>query len=657
MDNNNNYQQYGQNQNNNYQQPYNQNTNSNYQQPYSQNTNSNYQQPYNQNTNNNYQQPYNQNTNSNYQQPYNQSTNNNYQQPYGQNTYSNYQQPYNTNNTYQQPYGQNPSFNNGSYTEGYKKKTPTGMYILLIAVIIFFAVIIIAMSSVMHSMLTQKDEKGGNQKNNDNMLISDVEESTDENDDETEEDIKELSVPQLEKFQESPDKQSEGVMVYLTWNTVENADGYEIEDVETEKDSDSEPYKRTIFTPDTYFETGASVPINIQVRVRAYKNKDGGKIYSEWSEVSECNLSDFMKNKDIKTSKTPVYYVKVNNYHLPIYKDASYENPAHDYITDRGKYTIIKRSGHWGQLKSGAGWINLDDADNFGAVYGREKAYISTDKDPLTIRYAPLKSSEAQGYIPRGESIYIYYIDVEGWYYVRYKDTDGFIDERYVTLGKAPDKFESYKLEISNYNLPVYKEPKYSSKIKTHIRDREIYTIVEEDDKGNWGKLLSGDGWINLSDATYFGKTGYPETAYVSTNKDPLSLRQGPDTNADVLTEIPKGTVIEVREIYMDDNNPDKASKDWYYVYYKNKEGFVSAKYVTLGEPETTETTTEEEEKTETTTEKTEPPETEPVYTDPPETEPVYTEPPVVTDPPVTEPPAVNEDLPSDFDNWADDYS
>ena len=591
MDNNNNYQQYGQNPNN----------NGNSYQQYGQNPNgSNYQQ-YGQNPNG-----------SNYQQ-------------YGQNP----------NNSNYQPYIQNQT----SYTDGYKKKTPVGIYIILIAVIILFAVIIISMSAVMRSMMDNGDEKGGSKKSNDNMLVADVEEDTDEETDddeeETEEDVTELSVPDVGRFQESPDKQENGVMVYVTWNAVENADGYEIEYTETENDTGSEPYKRTVFTPDTYFETGASVPINIQVRVRAYKNKDGGKIYSGWSEISECNLAEFMKNRNIKASSKPVYYVRINNYHLPIYKDASYENPAHDYISDRGTYTIIERSGHWGKLKSGAGWINLDDADNFGNTYGREKAYISTEKDPLTIRYAPLQDSKAQGYIPRGETVYVYYIDADGWYYVRYKDADGFIDKRYVTLGKAPAKFESYKLEVNNYNLPVYKDSKYSSKIKTHIRDREVYTIVETDDSGKWGKLLSGDGWINLIDARKFGKTGSPEEAYVTTNRDPLSLRQGPDMGADVLAEIPKGEIIEVCEIYMDDNNPNKASKEWYYVRYKNKEGFVSAKYVTLGEPETTETTTEQTE-TETTTEETEPP-----VTDPPETEPIYTEPPV-TEPPVTEPPIID---------------
>lgn len=603
MDNNNNFQQYGQNPSNN---------GNNYQQ-YGQNPNnngSNFQQ-YGQNPNNN---------GNNYQQ-YNQT----------QTSYAgNYQQPVN--------FQQNPV----NYTDGYqpiKKKTPSGLYIILIAVVILFAVIIISMSAVMRAMMDGGDKKDEIKNNNDNILISDTEENTDkktdsedeEDDEETEEDISELSVPDISRFQKTPDKHDNGVTVYVTWNAVENADGYEIEDSETE--NDSEPYRRTIYTSDNYFETGASVPINIQVRVRAYKNKDDGKIYSGWSEVSECNLSDFMKN--IKVSSTPIYYVKINNYHLPIYKDANPDNPTNDYINDRGTYTITERQGHWGKLKNGSGWINLDDADNFGNTYGREKAYISTEKDPLTIRYAPLIDSKAQGYIPRGENIYIYYIDIEGWYYVRYKDADGFIDKRYVTLGKAPDKFESYKLQINNYNLPVYKEAKYKSKITTHIRDREIYTIVETDDDGKWGKLLSGDGWINLSDANKFGSTGTKEKAYVTTKSAPLSLRQGPDMNADVLTEIPKGEIIEVCEIYMDDNNPNKASKEWYYVRYNNKEGFVSAKYVTLGEPPETETTTEQTE-TETTTEKTEPP-----VTEPPETEPPVIAPPV-TEPPETEPPVID---------------
>ncbi len=607
--------------------------NNNNQQNYNQYTDNNITQQYNADNNNFQQYGQNPNYNGNNYQQYGQNFNNNpYGQPYNYNQPNNFQPQNNyipPQNNFQQPY-------NMQYANTPKKKSPTAMYVVLIAIIILFAVIIISMSAVMRSIMNTRDEKGGNKKNNDNMLIADTEETTDEETDE-DEDVSELSVPAISKFQKNDDTETDGVMVYVTWSAVENADGYEIEAVETENTPDAEPYKRNVVTSDTYFETGASVPMNIKVKVRAYKNVDGDNIYSEWSEISECNLSEYMKDKNIKVSSTPVYYVKINNYHLPIYKDASYENPAHDYINDRGNYTITERSGHWGKLKSGAGWINLDDADNFGSTYGREKAYISTEKDPLTIRYAPLTDSKAQGYIPRGETVYVYYIDVDGWYYVRYKGTDGFLDKRYVTLGKAPAKFESYKLEVNNYNLPVYKDSKYSSKIKTHIRDREVYTIVETDDSGKWGKLLSGDGWINLSDARKFGKTGTPEKAYVTTNKDPLSLRQGPDMSADILTEIPKNEIIEVCEVYMDDNNPNKASKEWYYVRYRNKEGFVSAKYVTLGEPATTETTTEQPE-TETTTEKTEPPvtnppETELIYTDPPETEPIYTEPPIIDTP------------------------
>ncbi len=613
--------------------------NNNNNNPWEKNTdnNSSYQQ-YGQNINgNNYQQyGQNQNINGNGYQQYGQNAPNNpYGQPFNYNQPNNYQPQNNyipPQNNFQQPY-------NMQYSETPKKKSPALIYIILIAIIILFAVIIISMSAVMRSMMDGGDKKVSEKKSNDNVALANEEEDEEsEKDDEDTENAGELSVPAISKFQENNDKQGDGVMVYVTWSAVENADGYEVEAIETENRPDTEPYKRNIITSDTYFETGASVPMNIKVKVRAYRNVDGDNVYSEWSEISECELVDFMKNKKTDVSAEPSYLVTINNYKLPIYRDASYENFANDYITDRGTYTITERFGHWGKLKNGAGWINLDDADNFGWTYRIGKAYVSTQKDPLTLRYAPLKSSKALGTIPKDESIYIYSIDVEGWYYAYYDGQYGFVDGRYVTTGNSPDKFEAYKLEINNYNLPIHKEPDYDSKVSGHIRDRDKYTIVDVDKTKKWGKLKAG-GWINLSEANKFGWTSSGEEGYVSTKTDPLTLRYGPDTAAKTVTRIPKDEVIIVCKTDLD---------DWYYVYYKNDCGFVSAKYVTIGTPP--EETTEQTE-TEPATERTEPQETEPPVTEPPVTEPPVTEPPV-TEPPVTEPPVIDipVDTPADDD-------
>lgn len=580
--------------NNNNNQQWNQNNNP---QMYGQNPNNN---------GNNYQQ-YGQNISDNpYGQPFNYGQPNNYQPQ------NNYIPPQ---NNFQQPY-------NMQYAEPPKKKSPAGMYILLIAIIAFFAVIIIAMSAMMRSMIDGGNQKTGGNKNSDNMVLSESEDDESEDgdeeneDEENQENITELSVPAISRFQENTDTEGDGAMVYVTWSAVENADGYEVEAIETENTPNTEPYKRTVVTSETYFETGASVPINVKVRVRAYKNVDGDNIYSEWSETSECELADYLKNK--KVSAEPSYLVTINNYRLPIYKEASYEHFANDYIIDRGTYTITERFGHWGKLKSGAGWINLDDADNFGWTYRIGKAYVATQKDPLTMRYAPLKSSKAVGTIPKDETIYVYRIEVDGWYYAYYDGQYGFVDERYVTTGNAPDKFESYILNITNYNLPVYKEADYSSKINGYIKDRGKYTIVDVDKTQKWGKLKSGNGWINLSEANKFGWTSSGEKGYVSTKSDPLTLRYGPDTNAKEVTKIPKDAVITVCKTDLN---------DWYYVYYGNDCGFVKSQYVTLGEPPK-ETTTEPP-RTEPPTKRTEPPETIPPVTEPPVTEPAVTEPPI----------------------------
>lgn len=61
--------------------------------------------------------------------------------------------------------------------------------------------------------------------------------------------------------------------------------------------------------------------------------------------------------------------------------------------------------------------------------------------------------------------------------------------------------FESYVMQVSNPNLPIYAEPSYYSSVTGYITDQSYYTIVDEE--GSWGKLKSGLGWINLIDASY----------------------------------------------------------------------------------------------------------------------------------------------------------
>lgn len=74
------------------------------------------------------------------------------------------------------------------------------------------------------------------------------------------------------------------------------------------------------------------------------------------------------------------------------------------------------------------------------------------------------------------------------------------VDKKYLTVCKADNETDniSYKIKVTCDKLNVRKGPGTSYAITTSIRDRGVYTIVEVDKSGKWGKLKSGAGWIHL---------------------------------------------------------------------------------------------------------------------------------------------------------------
>ncbi|MDE6314031.1 MAG: lysozyme [Lachnospiraceae bacterium] len=55
----------------------------------------------------------------------------------------------------------------------------------------------------------------------------------------------------------------------------------------------------------------------------------------------------------------------------------------------------------------------------------------------------------------------------------------------------------SYMVKVTCKALRIRKEPSISSNVNGVIRDMGTYTIIEQN--GEWGKLKSGAGWINLN--------------------------------------------------------------------------------------------------------------------------------------------------------------
>jgi len=116
--------------------------------------------------------------------------------------------------------------------------------------------------------------------------------------------------------------------------------------------------------------------------------------------------------------------------------------------TGKGTFTITEVSNGWGKLKSGAGWIYLENS-----------SYVTIGS---TVTNASAKSSTTS--------------------------------------------FSSYKVKVTADALRIRKGPGTGYGINGVIRDKGVYTIIEESsgagsNKG-WGKLKSGAGWIALDHCT-----------------------------------------------------------------------------------------------------------------------------------------------------------
>lgn len=96
---------------------------------------------------------------------------------------------------------------------------------------------------------------------------------------------------------------------------------------------------------------------------RAVINKDEEGAHAICSPV---NTKFLHLVKREKSSEFEPYLVKIKNFNHPIRSGPSLNHPCVGRITDNGVYTIVEESkgngaSCWGKLKSGAGWISLDD--------------------------------------------------------------------------------------------------------------------------------------------------------------------------------------------------------------------------------------------------------------------------------------------------------
>lgn len=140
-----------------------------------------------------------------------------------------------------------------------------------------------------------------------------------------------------------------------------------------------------------------------------------------------------------------------DSYHVTLYYGTNiYAGPGYNYeyvmtLYEQGVYTIVdecydtRSRAMWGKLKSGAGWVNLNEGQYNTQVY------------------QPPKTTQ---------------------------------------------KFQSYLVTLPA-QTPIYSGPSYNYDFVMSLDEQGVYTIVKETYDGStglyWGKLKSGVGWIDLS--------------------------------------------------------------------------------------------------------------------------------------------------------------
>jgi len=211
--------------------------------------------------------------------------------------------------------------------------------------------------------------------------------------------------------------------------------------------------------------------------------------------------------------------------------------------------------------------------ENTGTSY-----IIKTQVDPLNMRKSPDNSSDIITRIPKGTKVNVSEIS-NGWAYVIWNGYEGYCSMTYLEPENTSDNNSSetntavsseYVVNTQIDPLNMRKESDDSSDIITRIPKGTKVEVKEI--KDNWA-YVSWNGYEGYCSMTYLKSVDTDtssEEYVVNTQIDPLNMRKEPDSSAGIITRIPKGTKVEVKEI----------KDNWAYVIWNGFEGYCSMTYL-----------------------------------------------------------------------------
>lgn len=198
--------------------------------------------------------------------------------------------------------------------------------------------------------------------------------------------------------------------------------------------------------------------------------------------------------------------------------------------------------------------------------------------DTLNVRSGTSSSTSLLGKLSAGSTVTITGKDkITGWYRINYNGQVGYVSSYYIELQP-----ETIKVDIETMNR-TGKVVKLTTGDTLSVRSgtNSNTTLLGKLSAGSTVTITGKDkitGWYRIN---YNGQVGYVSSYYIelqttttTTYKkttDNLNFRTGPSTSYSIISTIPKNTTVEVIS----------TSNGWSKIKYNNKEGYVSATYLT----------------------------------------------------------------------------
>lgn len=171
--------------------------------------------------------------------------------------------------------------------------------------------------------------------------------------------------------------------------------------------------------------------------------------------------------------------------------------------------------------------------------------------------------------ISQGVSVSVLASESGGWYKIKYQGKTGYVRQDYVDV----EVTGLNNAAIVTKDSTLYKKYDTGSTVVTQVTAKTDATVTGT--YGDWYQVKVGSksGWMPKTGVHQYVISTLNVTATV--NSDGVNLRKTPNTTADVVAQMKKGTTLTAY----------KLQDNWLYVSDTGKKGYVRADYVTYKIP------------------------------------------------------------------------